>query len=138
MTQATAVEIHFHDCSLVVSPSLKVINRRKSARKISSKVNDALDQPREHMVTDVIVDLGQVTWISSAGLNELIRLRAQSRASGIHLRLRSLNEAVRDVFRITRLERIFEYEGNPENEPVAVAAAIESDLDHSVQAPISV
>ncbi|WP_372896910.1 STAS domain-containing protein [Stieleria sp.] len=138
MTQATAVEIHFHDCSLVVSPSLKVINRRKSARKISSKVNDALDQPREHMVTDVIVDLGQVTWISSAGLNELIRLRAQSRASGIHLRLRSLNEAVRDVFRITRLERIFEFEGNPENEPVAVAAAIESDLDHSVQAPISV
>ncbi|PAY15981.1 hypothetical protein CKO51_29045 [Rhodopirellula sp. SM50] len=136
MSQTTAVEIHFHDCSLVVSPSLKVINRRKSARKISSKVNAALDQPREHMVTDVIIDLGQVTWISSAGLNELIRLRAQSRASGIHLRLRSLNDAVRDVFRITRLERIFEFEGNPENEPVAVAAAIDSDLDHSV--PVSV
>ena len=123
---------------MVVSPSLKVINRRKLARKISSKVSDALDQPREQLVTDVIVDLGQVTWISSAGLNELIRLQAQSRASGIHLRLRSLNEVVRDVFRITRLERIFELEGNPENEPVAVAAAIESDLDRSVQTPVSV
>ncbi|MCS7468239.1 STAS domain-containing protein [Stieleria sp. ICT_E10.1] len=136
MTQATAVEIHFHDCSLVVSPSLKEINRRKSARKISSKVTAALDQPREHMVTDVIVDLGQVTWISSAGLNELIRLRAQSRASGIHLRLRSLNEAVRDVFRITRLERIFEFDVNPENESTSVASAIESDHDHSVQVSV--
>ncbi|QDV42935.1 STAS domain protein [Stieleria neptunia] len=121
---------------MVVSPSLKVINRRKSARKISSKVSAALDQPRERLVTDVIVDLGQVTWISSAGLNELIRLQAQSRASGIHLRLRSLNEAVRDVFRITRLERIFEFDGNPENEPAPVAAAIESDHDHSV--PVSI
>ncbi|MDV6031337.1 MAG: STAS domain-containing protein [Phycisphaera sp. RhM] len=138
MTQATAVEIHFHDCSLVVSPSLKVINRRKSARKISSKVNAALDQPREHTVTDVIIDLGQVTWISSAGLNELIRLRAQSRASGIHLRLRSLNEAVRDVFRITRLERIFEFDENPVIEPVPVAAAVEFDHDQSVQTPVSV
>ncbi len=123
---------------MVVSPSLKVINRRKLARKISSKVSDALDQPREQLVTDVIVDLGQVTWISSAGLNELIRLQAQSRASGIHFRLRSLNEAVRDVFRITRLERIFDFDENPENEPVAVAAAIESDLDRSVQTPVSV
>ena len=111
MSGALAVEIHFHDSEMVVSPSLKVINRRKLVGQITSQVSAALDQPRENMVTEMVVDLGQVTWISSVGLNELIRLQTQSRSSGVSLRLRSLHAAVRDVFRITRLERIFEFEG---------------------------
>ncbi|QEG01612.1 STAS domain protein [Stieleria maiorica] len=138
MSSPSAVEIHFHDSSMVVSPSLKVINRRKSAGQISSRVSAELDQPRECLVTDVVIDLGQVTWISSAGLNELIRLQAQSRASGVNLRLRSLSETVRDVFRITRLERMFEFEGLGDDEFAVAAPTAEIEGAAAAQATVSV
>ncbi|WP_182865910.1 STAS domain-containing protein [Rhodopirellula sp. JC639] len=137
MSSPSAVEIHFHDSAMVVSPSLKVINRRKSAQQISSRVSAELDQPRECLVTEVVVDLGRVTWISSAGLNELIRLQAQSRACGVNLRLRSLSEVVRDVFRITRLERIFEIEGLGTDDSALGAPAVDADRA-TPQATVSV
>ncbi|MCO8122840.1 STAS domain-containing protein [Stieleria sp. TO1_6] len=94
----------------MISPSLDALNRRKLAVQLSARVVEAMDQPRPDMLTDVVIDLEQVTWISSVGLNELIQLQTRARGSGISMRLRSLNQAVRDVFRITRLERMFEFE----------------------------
>ncbi len=113
MSDSSAVEIKFCDRQLVVFPSAKLINRRKSAKRISSEVSAALERrPRDFPMTDVVMDLSNVGWLSSAGLNELIRLQAQSRASGIKFRLRSTSETVREVFRITRLERTFQFDSD--------------------------
>jgi anti-anti-sigma factor len=111
MSDSSAVEIKFCDHQVVVFPSAKLINRRRSANRITSEVSAALQRrPGECPMTDVVMDMSQVGWLSSAGLNELIRLQAQSRASGIKFRLRSTSETVREVFRITRLERTFQFD----------------------------
>ena len=102
-----------------------MINRRKTAAQISHQVGAALDVPREQLITDLVIDLSDVAWISSVGLNELIGLQARARTSGVHLRLRSPTETVREVLRITRLERIFEFEGELQLDPV-----LASGVDH--------
>ena len=97
---------------MVVLPSEKSINHPKSARKISLAINEHLDHPREDLVTDLVVDLHQIGWISSVGLNELIRIKHRSHASGVTLKLRSTSTELRDIFRMTRLDRIFDFEGD--------------------------
>lgn len=139
MSKTSTVEICFHDSEMIVSPSLHAINRRKSAQQISVEVNAALDEPRERMVTDVIIDLGQVTWISSAGLNELIRLQRRSRASGLGLRLRSLHDTIREVLRMTRLERTFAVDGQVRESITGYEGRERrTDLDSARRASISV
>jgi anti-anti-sigma factor len=114
MSKDSTVEIHYHDREMVVSPTLHSINRRKAAREFSAEVAAAIEQPESPELTDVVVDLGEVTWISSAGLDALIGLRVSSRASGVSLRLRSIHETVLDVFRLTRLERVFDFDPRSE------------------------
>lgn len=138
MPTALSVEIRFQDSQLVIYPSLKVINRRKSAGQLCSEVDAALTQPGENQVTDVVVDLEQVTWISSVGLNELIQLQAKTRASGVGLRFRSLSETVREVFRITRLERTFELDGTNRNDSAPQDGKARVGLDHSVTPAVTV
>lgn len=126
MSKNSSVEIRFHEAEMIVSPSLKGINRLKQSRQMWEQVAVTLSEPRSSSVTDLVIDLGDVTWISSVGLNELIRLQAQTRASGITLRLSSVAETVRDVFRLTRLERTFQFEDREDG-----AAAFESDAEPS-------
>lgn len=110
MNKVSSVEIRFDEAEMIVSPSLKGINRQELARQMWAEVAATLNQSRPSLLTDLVVDLGKVTWISSVGLNELIRLQTLTRSVGISLRLRSVSETVQDVFRLTRLERIFQLE----------------------------
>lgn len=115
MFKAAKFDIRFDQTELVVSPSLKSMNRLGTARQLSAEIDRAVESiDEEHpTLTDVVIDLGNVTWISSAGLNTLIRLQASVREAGRCVKLRSMNETVRDVFRITRLERVFACEAGP-------------------------
>ena len=113
MSDSSTVEIKFCDHQMVVFPSAKLINRRRSAKQITSQVSAALKRSGDCPTTDLVLDMSDVDWISSAGLNELIQMQTQSRASGITFRLRSTCETVREVFRITRLERIFQFDSAP-------------------------
>lgn len=113
MSDSFTVEIKFCDQQMVVFPSAKLINRRESARQISSDVSAALKRKGECPTTDVVMDLSDVGWISSAGINELIQLQTRSRAQGINFRLRATCDTVREVFRITRLERSFQFDSAP-------------------------
>ena len=55
------------------------------------------------------VDMSDIERITSIGLNELIGLYSQSRNLGVRLVLLDVCVAVRDVFKLTRLERMFEF-----------------------------
>lgn len=123
MSDSANIDIRIDNHQMVVVPSTKVINRRRSARHITAKVAAALAKSAPTSMTDVVMDLSDVAWISSAGLNELIQLQAHSRASGINFRLRSTTETVREVFRITRLERIFEFDLEPSAASMSSATA---------------
>ena len=110
MTPSKRQEIRFDGCEMIVCPKSGTIHRESSLRTLSQRIVDAIDQPRPKLLTDIIIDFNQITWISSVGLNELIQLQRRTRDSGVSLRLRALNTELREVFRITRLERIFEFE----------------------------
>ena len=140
MRNAAAVEIRVHEREMIVLPSSKGINRRKTAAQISTKVRAELGHSQEASVKEVIFDLGQVTWISSAALNELIRLQAEFRSLGVLLRLRSLHETVREVLRMTRLERIFEVDEPSVVEIATVFSALDSEPTEAASrgTPVSV
>lgn len=54
------------------------------------------------------VDLGQIEQVSSECLNQLISVNCHARSKGIQLVLANLCQPLREVFRITRLDRLFE------------------------------
>lgn len=56
--------------------------------------------------SDLVLDCSQVEFLSSLGLGSLIRLDRQLRPSGGRLRLCGLNPHLREVFAITRLDRV--------------------------------
>lgn len=57
---------------------------------------------------DVIVDLSDVTFISSSGLRVLLLLARELRQDGGNIRLCAARPQVADVFRLTGFDRIFE------------------------------
>ena len=61
------------------------------------------------------IDLHLVSRINSTGLNSLISVQTLARHAGVRLELSGVCAEVREVFRITRLERMFEIVSNDAN-----------------------
>jgi len=59
-------------------------------------------------INDIALDLSNVSAVDAHGLGVLLQLREQSLANGIHFELMNVNEAVSRVFKITRLDTVFE------------------------------
>ena len=60
---------------------------------------------------DIILDLSNVTSVDAHGLGVLLQLREQAIAKGVHLELRNLNQPLRQIFEITRLNTVFDISG---------------------------
>ena len=58
--------------------------------------------------SDIILDLSNVTIMDAHGLGVLLQLREQALANGIHFALINANESLSRVFKITRLDTVFE------------------------------
>lgn len=59
--------------------------------------------------TCLLVDMSEIERITSEGLNELIALNSEARSRGVFIQLLDVCPSVRDVFKLTRLERMFEF-----------------------------
>ena len=59
---------------------------------------------------DCVIDCGDLEYISSAGLGILLATYKRLQAGGYTLKLRNLRKLVRDVFRYSRMDTIFEIE----------------------------
>ena len=59
-------------------------------------------------ISDVVLDLSNVSAVDAHGLGVLLQLREQTLANGIHFELMNVNEPVSRVFKITRLDTVFE------------------------------
>ncbi|TWU57814.1 STAS domain-containing protein [Rubripirellula reticaptiva] len=66
---------------------------------------------------EVIVDLSDVTRVSSHDLNELIRLQLHIKNGGQRLVLSNVQETVFQVFTLTRLDRLIELRHDGHFEP---------------------
>jgi anti-anti-sigma factor len=62
----------------------------------------------QHDIRKIVLDFAQVTLMGSAALGMLIRLQAKYVPQGRRMALCRVQPTVREVFRITRLERIIE------------------------------
>ena len=57
--------------------------------------------------TSVVVDLGDLKYVSSMGLGAIVRIAKQLRDKGGELRICCLTGLVRQLFEITRLNHVF-------------------------------
>lgn len=71
---------------------------------------DAATPPR------IVVDFGNVTFISSACLGKLISLHRKVQAGGGWLKIRNLSPDIAEVFRITQLDRFLDSDGKDDDE----------------------
>ena len=86
----------------VIRPSSRAVDADLMAR-----LCDALN-PREG--AEVVLDLEDVRYLSSQALTKLIDMKRKIRAAGQQFRLRNLHPDLHDVFRICRLDQVFEIE----------------------------
>lgn len=75
---------------------------------VSPSVTASLDQTIEKKPERLVVDLSAVSYIDSAGLAALIQAMQKVEAYGGKFRLSGLQETVRSIFEISRLDQVFQ------------------------------
>jgi anti-sigma B factor antagonist len=106
ITVATAeVVIRKHPQRTVVALGPSAICDVAKTQDLGSQLIGLLDADRPSLL---VVDLQQVGQISSECLNQLINVNCYARSNGVKLILANLCQPLREVFRITRLDRLFE------------------------------
>ena len=83
--------------------------RSEDAGELSDQLCKTIEQNQDS-VDHVEVDFASTRQISSAGLNSLMILKSKVRRHEVDFVLCNVNSPVRDVFRLTRLERLFEFD----------------------------
>ena len=68
----------------------------------------------------VLIDLSNVTYLDSTGIGTIIRCHSAVKAADGRLRIFGAHGAVRQAFKVTRLDKIFEFH---EDEKSALASA---------------
>lgn len=88
------------------------INRTDTAQQISSNLCELIENKRaDHAPLDrIVIDFRNIDRLGSAGLNGLIGIKCKARSHGVCVVLSNVQESVRDVFALTRLERMFEFQ----------------------------
>ncbi|TWU42942.1 STAS domain protein [Novipirellula aureliae] len=91
-----------------ISLSADHLNDAETASELSDHVTQWIESRPSADATDLVaVDLAEVAWVSSVGLNELIEMNRSARKNGVRLVLTNVQTAVREVLVLTRLERMF-------------------------------
>lgn len=70
--------------------------------------------------SSVILDLANVKLIDAHGLGMMLQLRQQAQARGIRFELMNINQPVRELLRITRLDSVFQIKAGVEFFPFRV------------------
>jgi anti-anti-sigma factor len=58
-------------------------------------------------VSEIVLDLANVSVVDAHGLGVLLQLREQSLAKGVRFELRNVNRPLHRIFEITRLDTVF-------------------------------
>ncbi len=90
---------------VIVSLCPKIVCDPSKARQLGPQLIQLIDCDRPSVL---VLDLGQIAQLSSECLNQLISVNCHARSQGIRLVLANLCEPLHAVFRITRLDRLFE------------------------------
>jgi len=69
-------------------------------------VRDLAEKGNKH----IVLNLGEVVYIDSSGIGELVKAHTTIRNKGGQLKLASLNQRIHDLLQITRLASVFDIE----------------------------
>lgn len=110
MSQAEVSRIGFGSESRVVSLTHKTLNTTGAVAECMGLLAE-LGQTGVSGCSGpaLYIDMSEIEQITSEGLNELIGLNSEARNRGVTLHLLDVRPNVRDVFKLTRLERMFEF-----------------------------
>ena len=72
--------------------------------KLKQEVNRLLDEGRKN----VVLNLGGVSYMDSAGIGELVACYKRAREKGVALKLLNPNGKVQDLLILTKLQEIFD------------------------------
>ncbi len=72
--------------------------------KMRDKLLEQLDKGKKK----IVLDLGEVSFIDSAGLGELVAAYTSARRHGAQVKLANLTKKIDDLLDITRLSSVFE------------------------------
>ncbi|HTO73927.1 MAG TPA: STAS domain-containing protein [Gemmatimonadales bacterium] len=93
-------------CQVGVEGQLIVGNRQE----LKSVIQDAVDKGERKF----LIDFSQTGYIDSSGLGALVSLSKKVREQGGELRLAGLNEDLRSLFELTKLDTLFAIADTPE------------------------
>jgi anti-sigma B factor antagonist len=85
----------------------------------SVQIRDAIRNLVSQGQKNILLDLGEVTYIDSSGLGELVAAYTTARNNGAELKLLNLSKKVHDLLQLTKLYTVFDVY---DNETVAVAS----------------
>jgi anti-anti-sigma factor len=72
---------------------------------------------------DIIVDFSKVPMVDSSGIGSLIRCHSAVAANGGKLKLVGVNDVVKQSFKTTRLDRVFEFYGDEASALASLSAS---------------
>lgn len=106
MSQSEYFRVNVEGPQQTIIFSEQHLNSSETAVKVGQLLRDRLDEGAAECLN---VDLTNIGRINSAGLNELISINSQCRSLGVRLVLIDVRDSVREIFALTRLERMFEF-----------------------------
>jgi anti-sigma B factor antagonist len=80
-----------------------------TAPELERELSGLLDEG----VKSLLLDLEKTEYLSSAGIRTFLRIAKRLDAAGGALRFRGVHGVVRDVFRVTGVDRLFNLDGEP-------------------------
>jgi len=81
---------------------------------LKDKINSLLQQGRKKL----LLDLGGVAYVDSAGLGQLVQVKVTASRSGAELKLLNITKRLQDLLVVTRLSTVFD---SYEDEAAALA-----------------
>ncbi len=82
--------------------------------EVQALENSIMPLVEEAGAINLVIDFGNVKFLTSAALGLLIRVSKRIYESGGHLKLCGINPKILEIFKITRLDRIFDiYDDRP-------------------------
>lgn len=115
MPEPPLLIVHQGERGPLVSFRTEDINRASTARRIATEIEDLLADARLGPDQNLEVDLRGTTWLSTTALNQLIWVQRKARRREVSLVLLNVQSRVRNVFAMTRLERLFSFGQSREN-----------------------
>ena len=82
---------------------------------LKDKINSLLQQGRKKL----LLDLGGVAYVDSAGLGQLVQVKVTASRSGAELKLLNITKRLQDLLVVTRLSTVFD---SYEDEAAALAS----------------